>query len=131
MAQPNITNSVHGGQSSEYDNDHGPYTLSTVLSGGTLLDANAPAIPILATATAVSLDSPPLSNPEGERDTQSSVPVDPPTKPTSPGGAPQEDRRETSVLRLEFDRTRVEKAKGFITRWFVEWWLLEIVSWAF
>jgi hypothetical protein len=128
MAQPNITNSVHGGQSSEYDNDHGPYALSTVLSGGTLLDANAP---ILATATAVSLDSPPLSNPEWERGTQSSVPVDPPTNATSPGGAPQEDPRESSVLRLEFDRTRVEKAKGFITRWFVEWWLLEIVSWAF
>jgi hypothetical protein len=32
---------------------------------------------------------------------------------------------------FEWDLTRAQKAKGFITRWFVEWWLLEIISWIF
>jgi Protein of unknown function (DUF3176) len=32
---------------------------------------------------------------------------------------------------FEWDLSRVQKAKGFITRWFVDWWLLEIISWIF
>jgi hypothetical protein len=32
---------------------------------------------------------------------------------------------------FEWDLSRAQKAKGFITRWFVEWWLLEIISWIF
>jgi hypothetical protein len=128
MAQSNITNSVHDGQPSGHDNLPGPYALSRVLSGGTLLDANTPAIPILATAPAVSLDSPTSSDPKGEGDAEYTVPVDPSTNTQSRGS---EETPEDHVLRLEFDMTRVEKAKGFLTRWFVEWWLLEIASWVF
>jgi hypothetical protein len=131
MAQSNITNSVHHGQSSGHDNLPGPYALSTVLSGGTLIDPNTPAIPILATAPAVYLDSPPLSPQKGEGDAESSVPVDPSTNTPSRGSLAQEKSPEDPVLRLEWDMTRVERAKGFLTRWFVEWWLLEIASWVF
>lgn len=32
---------------------------------------------------------------------------------------------------FDWDMSRGQQAKGFVTRWFVEWWLLEIISWTF
>jgi hypothetical protein len=32
---------------------------------------------------------------------------------------------------FEWDVPTGQKAKSFVTRWFVEWWLLEIISWVF
>jgi hypothetical protein len=32
---------------------------------------------------------------------------------------------------FEWDLSRAQKAKSFATRWFVEWWLFEIISWVF
>jgi hypothetical protein len=45
----------------------------------------------------------------------------------SQGSGPSSD----PLSGFEWDAPTEPKAKSFITRWFVEWWLLEIISWVF
>jgi hypothetical protein len=47
------------------------------------------------------------------------------------GSLPSNQSSEIPASGFEWDLSRAQKAKGFITRWFVEWWLLEIISWIF
>jgi hypothetical protein len=63
---------------------------------------------------------------------RSSVTFSPSMNGTSHRGSlPSNLSSEIPASGFEWDLTRAQKAKGFITRWFVEWWLLEIISWIF
>jgi hypothetical protein len=115
----------------------------------TPIDFNAPTTPVQAVAVPVvsfsdpetisRSQSPPLSN--------SRSPIPTVSHTTLPGwplhsdsDGKRRDCAKSSVTvapsmndssRFEWDLSRTQKAKGFVTRWFVEWWLLEIISWIF
>ncbi|KIW01028.1 uncharacterized protein PV09_07544 [Verruconis gallopava] len=38
---------------------------------------------------------------------------------------------DTSQSRFSWDLSKLDRTKNWFTRWFVEWWLLEIISWGF
>lgn len=129
MAQSKFNNPIPNGQfpaNTNLPSRHSFESLSKILSQSTLIDANA-----TATAPAGSLLSPPSSHSEIKGHAKSPVRSASPTNASSQGGLPAEQLSEGHVPGLEWDMTRVEKVKGFITRWFAEWWLLEIISWGF
>jgi hypothetical protein len=53
--------------------------------------------------------------------------VDALSRAGSGGAAPSTD----PLSQFEWDTPAEQRAKSFVTRWFVEWWLLEIISWVF
>lgn len=73
------------------------------------------------------------SDADGEKKdyARSSVTFAPSMDASNRGSLPSPKSSEMPASGFEWDLTNAQKAKGFITRWFVEWWLLEIISWIF
>jgi hypothetical protein len=108
----------------------------------TFVDVNAPLTP--PQAVAVPVLSPPLANGFSDTETiaafqtppkkdhaRSSVTIAPSMDASNRGSLLSPKSSEMPASGFEWDPTKAKRAKGFITRWFVEWWLLEIISWIF